>query len=59
MGELVVLSEWKIKHALKELADLEDSVNAWIEFLGYEREYYIFDNQGFPIKLDSTGIDDE
>mgnify|MGYP003664339074 CR=1 FL=1 len=52
MGELIILTEWKTKKDLAELDILFQELDEWIEYLGITNDFYIFDDDYNPIKLD-------
>ena len=52
MGELIILSEWRHQKDLKEIEKLSQELDAWIEYLGITNDFYIFDDDYNPIKLD-------
>ena len=52
MGEVIILSAWKKERDLKEVEQLEKELDAWIEYLDITTDFYIFDDNYNPIKLD-------
>ena len=52
MGELIILDEWKKQKAIAEIDDLSRELDEWIEYLGVTNDYYIFDDDHNPIKLE-------
>ena len=52
MGELIILAEWKHQQALTEIEELSKELDEWIEHLGITHDFYIFDDDYNPIKLD-------
>lgn len=52
MGEVIILSEWKHKRDLKEVEKLSKELDAWIDYLEIKTDFYIFDDEYNPIKLD-------
>ena len=51
MAEVIILSEWKKKKELEELEKLEKDLEGWIDYLGIEQKYYIFDDNYSPIEI--------
>jgi len=51
MAEIINLEEWKKQKEMKEVAQLEQELDAWIEYLGIEQKYYIFDDDYNPIEI--------
>ena len=52
MGEVIILSEWKHKRDLEEVTRLSKELDEWIEHLDITTDFYIFDDNYNPIKLD-------
>lgn len=54
MGELIILSEWRQKREIEEVERLSKELDEWIEYLGITTDFYIFDDDYNPIKLNIT-----
>ena len=52
MGDLIILSAWKHQKELEAIEKLSQELDEWIEYLGITNDYYIFDDDYNPIKLD-------
>mgnify|MGYP003663114542 CR=1 FL=1 len=52
MGKLIFLSQWKEAKAVKEIEDLAKELDEWIEYLGITNDFYMFDDNYSPIKID-------
>ncbi len=52
MGKLIILSQWKEKKELEEIEALSKELDEWIEYLGITNDFYVFDDDYNPIKID-------
>lgn len=53
MGKLIFLSQWKEDKAVKEVEDLAKELDELIDYLGITNDFYMFDDDYSPIKIDA------
>ena len=56
MGEVIILSEWKREKELEALSILEKDLDAYMQYLDVQREFYMFDDNGNAVLIHREGV---